>query len=184
MKYQAAGTRFLHGDVTVFMLQGVRYRWMDFDDFYREHRDGLVRLCFLTTLDIEAAADAVQEAMLRAFGRWATLRDEKPVAWVRRVALNLCRSRWRRAQRELRLLPRLFSVSSPVEPRDVDLLGGLRVLPRRQREALVLRYWGDLTVEECSEVMGVSIGAVNQHLARGRAALREAVPLSAAEEMA
>lgn len=83
---------------------------MEFDAFYREHRDGLVRLCFLATLDVEVAADIAQEAMLRAFGLWATLKDEMPLAWVRRVALNLCRSRWRRARRELHMLPRLYSV--------------------------------------------------------------------------
>lgn len=72
--------------------------------------------------------------MLRAFGRWVTLKNEMPLAWVRRVALNLCRSRWRRAQRELRLLPRLYSVPLPSATRDVDLVGALRSLPDRQRE--------------------------------------------------
>jgi len=142
---------------------------MDFDDFYREQREGLVRLCFLATLDREAAADAAQEAMLRAFANWETLRDQMPVGWVRRVALNVCRSRWRRAQRELRFLP---------------LLGALRRLPRRQREALVLRYWGGLSVEECATTMAVSVGAVNQHLVRGRAALEGDTAFVLAEGLA
>jgi RNA polymerase sigma factor (sigma-70 family) len=157
---------------------------MDFDDFYREQREGLVRLCFLATLDREAAADAAQEAMLRAFANWETLRDQMPVGWVRRVALNVCRSRWRRAQRELRFLPRLYSVSGQVDPSDVDLLGALRRLPRRQREALVLRYWGGLSVEECATTMAVSVGAVNQHLVRGRAALEGDTAFVLAEGLA
>lgn len=157
---------------------------MDFDAFYREHRDGLVRLCYLATLDVEAAADSAQEAMLRAFGRWATLSDEEPVAWVRRVALNLCRSRWRRAQRELHLRPRLYVAAPAPVARDVDLIAVLRAMPTRQREAVVLRYWGDLSVEQCAAVMGVSIGSVNQHLNRARTALRDSGALLAEEEHA
>jgi RNA polymerase sigma-70 factor (ECF subfamily) len=157
---------------------------MEFEAFYRAQRDGLVRLCYLTTLDVEVAADAAQEAMLRAFTRWPTLREEMPLAWARRVALNLCRSRWRRAQRELHLLPRLYSVSVPRQPRDLDLVKVLRSLPDRQREAVVLRYWGDLSVEECAAVMGVSAGAVNQHLHRARSALRDGGVMEPEEEMA
>lgn len=155
---------------------------MDFDAFYREQRDGLVRLCYLSTLDVEVAADSAQEAMLRAFIRWPTLRDEEPLAWVRTVALNLCRSRWRRVQRELRLLPRLYSMPGQSLPRDVDLVAALRSLPGRQREAVVLRYWGDLSVEECAAAMGVTSGSVNQHLSRARTALRAGGVLVAQEE--
>jgi DNA-directed RNA polymerase specialized sigma24 family protein len=68
---------------------------MEFDDFYRQHRDGLIRLCYLATLDVEAAADACQEAMMRAFSRWDTLAQQAPLAWVRQVGPNLCWSRWR-----------------------------------------------------------------------------------------
>jgi RNA polymerase sigma-70 factor, ECF subfamily len=157
---------------------------MEFDDFYRQHRDGLIRLCYLATLDVEAAADACQEAMLRAFSRWETLAAQAPLAWVRQVGLNLCRSRWRRTQRELGLLPRLFSVGPEVEPSDVDLLAALRALPQRQREAVALRYWADLSIEECAQVMGVSIGAVNQHLTRARSSLRGGTAVNLAEGMA
>lgn len=157
---------------------------MDFDAFYREQQDGLVRLCFLTTLDVEVAADAAQEAMLRAFARWATLQNEMPLAWVRRVALNLCRSRWRRLQRELHLLPRLYSPPTASGARDLDLLRALGSLPSRQREAIVLHYWGDLRMEQCAAAMGVSIGAVSQHLNRARSSLRSAGALTMEEEMA
>ena len=145
---------------------------MDFDDFYRQQREGLVRLCFLATLDRETAADAAQEAMLRAFANWDRLRDQMALAWVRRVALNVCRSRWRRAQRELKLVPRLFTLPARVGPSDPDLVEALRRLPLRQREAVVLRYWGGLSIEECATIMGVSVGAVNQHLTRARGALQ------------
>ncbi|MDE3206273.1 MAG: SigE family RNA polymerase sigma factor [Acidobacteriota bacterium] len=166
-------------------MSGVEYGQMEFDAFYREHRDGLVRLCYLTTLDVEVAADATQEAMLRAFTRWSTLEEQMPLAWVRKVALNLCRSRWRRAQRELRLLPRLYTVSAPEQPlRHVDLVKALQSLPQRQREAVALRYWGDLSVEQCAAAMGVSAGAVNQHLNRARSALRKGGVPEPEEEMA
>src|SRR5262245_55966399 len=75
----------------------------EFEEFYRGERDALARLCYLATLDVEAAADAAQEAMLRAWQRWDAVAGGDPAAWVRTVALNLCRSRWRRIQRELRL---------------------------------------------------------------------------------
>lgn len=154
---------------------------MDFEDFYRAERIAVVRLCYLVTLDAEAAADAAQEAMLRAFARWETLSGQSPDAWVRTVALNLCRSRWRRLQRDLPLAPRAFGVGPVPEVRDVDLLAALRDLPRRQREAVALRYWADFTVEECASMMGVTAGSVSQHLARARRALRASRALVTSE---
>jgi DNA-directed RNA polymerase specialized sigma24 family protein len=155
---------------------------VEFDDFYREHRDGLLRLCFLCALDVDVAADSTQEAMLRAFARWDSLAGQEPLAWVRTVALNLCRSQWRRVQRELRLVPRLYSVVAGGEPSDGDLVAEIRRLPRRQREAIVLRYWADLRVEDCATAMAVSVGSVNQHLVRARSALRMSTAVIEREE--
>jgi RNA polymerase sigma-70 factor (ECF subfamily) len=141
---------------------------MDFDDFYRDEHRRVLGLCVLVTLDVEAAADVTQEAMLRAWERWEHLVDRQPDAWVRTVALNLCRSRWRRLQRELRLTPRPTTIPVTPQIRDHDLLDALRRLPRRQREAIVLFYWVDLSIDECAAQMGVSPGAVKQHLSRAR----------------
>jgi RNA polymerase sigma-70 factor (ECF subfamily) len=147
---------------------------VSFDDFYREQQRPLLRLCYLATLDTEAAADAAQEALARAWQHWEKIEATRPDAWLRTVALNLCRSRWRKLGREARLRRIGVEVVEDVL-RDVDLVAALRALPQRQREAVVLHYLEDLRVEDCAAAMGVSAGSVKQHLTRGRTALAAAL---------
>ena len=136
--------------------------------FYEREMPRLLRLCYLSALDSEAAADATQEAMARAWKHWSEIAEGNPGAWVRTVALNLLRSRWRRLAREVRLLPRAYEVNVVAEPRDLDLHAALRRLPRRQREAIALYYWADLSVADCAAVMGTSEGSVKSYLGRAR----------------
>lgn len=141
----------------------------DFDDFYRGHASSLLRLCFLASLNREAAADATQEAMTRAWKHWADISGSNPGAWVRTVALNLCRSRWRRIAREARLLPRMYTLEAARDSfPNPELYAALRRLPARQREAIALYYFVDLSIAECALAMSLSEGAVKSHLARGR----------------
>lgn len=157
---------------------GVEVGVMEFEEFYRRQFPTLLRLCFLVAVDDAAAADAAQEAMLRAWDgwdRWERLRDGQPVAWVQMVALNLLRSRWRRIQVELRLAPRLYERPRSTPSRDLDVLRSLRQLSVRQRQAMVLFYWADLSIEGCAEVMAISPGAVKRHLERARKRLGEEV---------
>jgi RNA polymerase sigma-70 factor (ECF subfamily) len=141
----------------------------NFDDFYRSHAPSLLRLCFLSTLNREAAADATQEAMARAWRHWADVSEPNPGAWVRTVALNLCRSRWRQLARETRLLPRVYTLDAGPEVfPNPELYAALRRLPARQREAIALYYFADLSIAECALAMHLSEGAVKSHLARGR----------------
>ena len=51
------------------------------------------------------------------------------------------------------------------------MLHALKALPLRQRQVLILRYWGDLTIASCAEMLDVSVGTVKQHLARAHAQL-------------
>ena len=144
----------------------------DFEGFYRGEAGPLLRLCFLATLNREAAADATQEAMTRAWKHWPDISEPNPRAWVRVVALNLCRSRWRRLARQTRLLPRMHTLDeAPAVLPDPDLYAALGRLPPRQREAIALHYFADLPVAECARVMGLSVGTVKSHLARARARL-------------
>ena len=97
---------------------------------------------------------------------------DNPEAWLRTVAVNLARSRWRRAQRLVGLAPRLVEA-----PRDADtdghvvLLQALRKLPAGQREVIALHHLADLTVQQVADTLGLPTGTVKARLSRGRAAL-------------
>ena len=126
------------------------------------------------TGSVAEAEDVVQEAFVRGLDRPARLLDaDNPEAWLRTVAVNLARSRWRRAQRLVGLAPRLVEE----EPRDGDtdghlvLLRALRQLPAGQREVIALHHLADLTVAQVADTLGLPTGTVKARLSRGRAAL-------------
>ena len=143
---------------------------MEYEEFFSRQQAPLLRLCFLVTLDRETAADIAQEAMTRAWHHWPAISGGNPDAWLHTVALNLARSRWKRLRRQARSTLSLQRTSID-ETRNLDLLAALRKLPARQREAIVLHYIADLSVEESATTMKISVGAVKQHLSRGRAGL-------------
>ena len=125
------------------------------------------------TGSVAEAEDVVQEAFVRGLDHPRRLLGaDNPEAWLRTVAVNLARSRWRRAQRFLRLAPRLVE-----QPRDGDtddhvvLLQALRQLPAGQREVIALHHLADLTVEQVADTLALPTGTVKARLSRGRAAL-------------
>lgn len=127
------------------------------------------------TGSVAEAEDLVQEAFARAAPRWARLRTyENPEAWLRTVAVNLARSRWRSARRALAARGRLAADEAQPTPgseEHLDLVRALRALPAAQREALVLFHVADLPVEDVAHTLGVPVGTVKARLSRGRAAL-------------
>jgi RNA polymerase sigma-70 factor (ECF subfamily) len=146
----------------------------DFEDFYQASYPRLVGQLTVLTGSLEDAEDAVQEAFARASTRWRRLRAyDAPEAWVRRVALNLATSGLRRARRQLVALARLGT--APAEPAQtadrLALEAGLRRLPLRHRQVLVLHYGADLPVDEVARQLRVPTGTVKSRLARARAAL-------------
>ena len=125
------------------------------------------------TGSVAEAEDVVQEAFVRGLDHPARLLGaDNPEAWLRTVAVNLARSRWRRAQRLVGLAPRLLE-----QPFDADtdgnlaLLQALRRLPAGQREVIALHHLADLTVSQVGETLGLPTGTVKARLSRGRAAL-------------
>jgi RNA polymerase sigma-70 factor (ECF subfamily) len=150
----------------------------DFDATFREHYESMVRGLGLACGDREVAADAVQDAFMRAYARWGRIsRYDDPAGWVRHVALNRLRDHFRSATRGQRAVERLASrgdanpVPPPEPPSDVNVL--LDSLPHQQRIAAALYYVEQLSVREVAEAMGLSEGAVKYHLHAGRATLRE-----------
>lgn len=147
----------------------------DFDGFYAAHFRDTVAMAYTLTADIVEAQDIAQEAFCRAWRRWSHVRGyENPVAWVRHVAVNLARSRWRRMKTATARLAHLHTGDVPeLNPDHVAVVAALRKLPARQREALVLHHIMDLPVNEVAEHFQVPVGTVKSWLHRGRAALAD-----------
>ena len=148
------------------------------EELFRAHYGRLVRSLTLACGDAEQAADAVQEAFVRAHVRWRRLRHyDDPVGWVRRVAINLIRDQQRRSKRKDRALARLAAV--PATPEGVprhDALGELLdELPPQQRTAVALYYVEDLGVAEIATAMGLAEGSVKSHLHDARRRLRKVI---------
>lgn len=127
-----------------------------------------------------AAEDVVQEALVRAWQRAEAGGEiDSLAAWVTSVALNLGRNRLRRIRAELRATDRLGERSAHAtagpDPDRVDVANALKRLPRRQREAIVLRYYLDLSVAEIGHVMTAPTGTVKSLLFRARASLADAL---------
>ena len=145
---------------------------------YRTHALALVKLAVLMTGDQPTAEDVVHDAFLGLYRRWSALRDaEAAVGYLRSSVLNGCRS-WHR----VRYRRQGITVDPPGQADSAEaeallgeshreVLAALRRLPARQREALVLRYYLDMTEEQAAQVMGVARGTVKSSTSRGLAAL-------------
>jgi RNA polymerase sigma-70 factor (sigma-E family) len=146
--------------------------------------EGLYRLAYRVAFRILGdqgdAEDVAQEALARASVRWSRLED-RPEGWVTRVASNLAIDRYRRRRRPpVPMGP--VGIVDPYLGERGDLVAALRRLPRRQREAVVLRYLADLSEAQAAREMGCSVGAVKSHGARGLTSLRRHLSESAGKE--
>ena len=144
----------------------------DFAALYQARFTDLAGQLYAFTGDASETHDLVQEAFIRAWQRWATVGQyDDPVAWVRRVAWNLAMSRFRRLRLAHRGTVSAEQVVAAVGPDRVALVEALRTLPERHRQALVLHYLADLSVNEIANDIGVAVGTVKSWLHRGRTQL-------------
>ena len=145
-------------------------------DVYKASYGRLVAQLIGSCGDVATAEEVVQEAFVRAIAhRAAFCRTDNPEAWLRRVAVNLARSRWRRMKTYAGLVPRLAEPATVPElsPDHVTLMAALERLPRAQREAIAMHDLADLPVHEIAAALGVPPGTVKARLSRGRAALAD-----------
>jgi RNA polymerase sigma-70 factor (sigma-E family) len=145
---------------------------------YREHALGLVKLAVLMVGDQLTAEDVVQDAFLGLYRRWSALQDqEKALGYVRASVVNGCRMVHRvkyrrdRVSREDPGQAESAEATAMLGEAHREVLAALRRLPGRQREAVVLRYYLDMTEGQAAQVMGVSRGTVKSATSRGIAAL-------------
>lgn len=178
------------GEVAAFVSAGtavvglsdavdVAHAWTD---FYRTEYPRLARTLFAYTGNPEVASELAQDAMARAWSNWGRVgRLENPGAWTCRVALNLANSAWRRLAHARRFALHATPVEEAAQS-DIELGLAVRqavaLLPRRQRTAIALRYFADLSVHEVARIMRCRPGTVTAMTAQAMERLRACAALT------
>lgn len=147
---------------------------VQFRDIFAASYPRLVVQLYGVTGDAAEAEDLVQEAFVRAAAAGAGfLAVDNHEAWLRRVAINVQRSRWRKLRNFSRIKERLAAPPTdlPALEDRVDVIEALRGLPEGQREVVALHYLADLPVEEIARTLRVPEGTVKSRLSRARTTL-------------
>ena len=146
---------------------------------YSAHYRSLVGLAVLLVRDVDTAEEIVKDSFVALHGAWRRLRDsEKALSYLRQSVVNRSRSVLRHRVVVDRNAPKPALDLPSAEQETLTLLerravvAALRALPARQREALVLRYYADLSEAQIASAMRISRGAVKSHIARAIASLR------------
>jgi RNA polymerase sigma-70 factor (sigma-E family) len=156
---------------------------------YAEEYERLVGLARILVDRRGDAEEIVQEAFVRTYAGWRRVRDPRdPGPYLRQTVVNLARTGLRRRlverryrdRAEVALAPSETTTARPDEAaatrdRDERLAVAVRGLPRRQREAVALRYFEHLSTAETAAAMGCSDGAVKGYLNRALTTLRAQV---------
>jgi RNA polymerase sigma-70 factor (sigma-E family) len=148
----------------------------DFDDFYRAHYESLVRLGFLLTLSEDVARDLVHDVFVRVYRRFDGLDD--PLPYLRRSVVNAARSwhRRRRLERTRASAEHASEAHNPGVALEADeLFDVLARLPPRQRAAIVLRFYEQMSDGEIALLLHCRPGTVASLVHRGCARLRTAI---------
>jgi RNA polymerase sigma-70 factor (sigma-E family) len=153
---------------------------LSLEDLYRTHRMRLVRLALLLVDEVATAEDVVQEAFTGLHRNWHNLRDAAAaVGYLRTAVVNGSRSVLRRRKTAREYTPPHVANARSAESLAMltaehqSVVRALSQLPPRQREVLVLRYYGNLTEAEIAEAAGISKGTVKSTASRALEALQK-----------
>lgn len=154
-------------------LMAARDREERVSALFDNHYSSLKGLAYVMLGDGSAAEEVAQDAFVKAFSFWSRFKDiENPEAYLRKIVINLCRSRLRRTGIEHRVNAVVHrAAATTVEPSpdpSLDLWAAVKQLPERQRAAIVLRYLEDLPEAEIAVLLDCSIGTVKSQLFKAR----------------
>lgn len=146
------------------------------EGLFRSEQQTLLRVARLLVTDRARAEELVQDAFVRVHGRLAD--KDNPAAYLQQTLINLCRDHRRRESTARRHPPAPPGTAPPPDlpPSTSAAWLALQDLPERQREALVLRFYADLSTDDIARVLDARPGTIRSLLHRGITALREVVP--------
>ena len=154
----------------------------EFRDYVAARSPALLRTAYLLTGNRSDAEDLLQAALAKTYLAWGRIRERHALdAYVRRVMVNTRTSWWRRDRHVASVAhdEQLAAMPDPGRDRIADadlhdaLWAALSRLPRRQRAAVVLRYYEELNETETAAALGISVGTVKSTVARALAKLRD-----------
>ena len=179
---RAAWTRYVRNGaqtelpILMEVLDAIPVMGIDWDadravtELYSTHYRSLVRLAALLIHDVATAEEVVQDSFVAMHSGWRRLCDsDKALSYLRQSVVNRSRSVLRHRV--------VADRNAPEPPADMPnaehgAMAALRALPPCQREALVLRYYGDMSEAQIASVMGIGRGSVKTHTASAMSALR------------
>lgn len=154
----------------------------EFTTFVERHQQDLLRTAWLLVGDAHRAEELTQQALVRTYGAWSRARSGDPLAYARRVLVNLRVDAWRRRRREVLVPPEDLPDSASGAPSTADrnadrdqLVRALALLSPRQRRVVVLRHFLGLSEADVALDLGVSVGTVKSTSSRALARLRTAL---------
>jgi len=185
-----------HGTDRMLWEDGSRGRSEVFGLLFERHAKAIYNYCFRQTGSWAAAEDLVSVVFLEAWRRRrdVNLHQDSALPWLYGVATNVCRNSLRSTRRHRAALRRITDQLTEPDPADdvasrVDderrmgeILGAIRMLPRREQEVLGLVVWSGLDYAAAAAALGVPVGTVRSRLSRARARLSGHLNLPALEE--
>ncbi len=149
-----------------------------FERLVSEYQTQLRRLCCVLLKDVHLAEDAVQETFLKAYRSMGEIRKESSErTWLTRIAVNTCRdllrSRWfRHIDRSVKIED-LPEPEAPADLVDTGLYETILRLPVKQREVVLLYFYQNMTMQEVSDILQISVSNVSRRLESARKTLRK-----------
>lgn len=150
-----------------------------FEDFFERHHRELSRFAYVLTGDHGSADDLTGDAFLAVWRQWQRVQDrDEPLAYVRRMVLNMAASRVRQRVRERRRDGQVATIvpteaTVPDGAAVLDVRAALLKLPVRRRACVALRYALDLSEQEVADLLGISVGTVKSQTSKAVAQLQE-----------
>jgi DNA-directed RNA polymerase specialized sigma24 family protein len=146
----------------------------DFTEFYRANYTNVARALSYTLGNVELGSEATDEAMARAYARWAKIGGyDSPAGWVYRVGLNWAYSARRRVLRSLPFMEHAGATEPPIS--DPAIAAALRRLDVKLRSVVVCRLLLDWSVEATADALRIKPGTVKSRLHRGLASLERSL---------
>ena len=153
----------------------------DFDEVFAVEFARVARTVYLICRDKNLAEDIAQDAFVELYRRWQRIsRYDRPGAWVRRVAIRMTVRSLRHDAIRIDA-ERAFPAVEGEHHRDTGVLEAVRVLPLRQRAAVVMFYFEDASVAEIADSLGCSAPTARVHLHRARVRLGDLLTRAGAD---